>query len=110
VFTLQSAQTQTTVQHNNTLLTRPRELEVERDISALWTVTRQLQQYKKQEKNRPLEERIRLRVERLRGMACDREQPTKEVASPTKNPAEQPTSAPNKSRHHSRTVFPRPWP
>ena len=35
VITLQSAQTQTTVQHNNTLLTRPGELEVERDISAL---------------------------------------------------------------------------
>ena len=35
--------------------------------------------------------------ERLRGTACDREQPTREVATPTEKPAEQPTSAPNKS-------------
>ena len=99
VITLQSAQTQTTVQHNNTPLTRPGELEVDRDISALWTVVRQLQQYKKQEqeKNRALVESIRLLEERVRGMACDREQPTREVATPAEKPAEQPTSAPNKS-------------
>ena len=36
VITLQSAQTQTPVQHNNIPLTRPGELEMERDISALW--------------------------------------------------------------------------
>ena len=35
--------------------------------------------------------------ERLRGTACDREEPTREVATPTEKPAEQPTSAPNKS-------------
>ena len=114
VITLQSAQTQTTVQHNNTPLTRPGELEVDRDISALWTVVRQLQQEKEQnqEKNRALEERIGLLVEerlrgmeervrgteeRLRGTACDREQPTREVATPTEKPAEQPTPAPDKS-------------
>ena len=71
VITLQSAQTQTTVQHNNTPLTRPGEMEVVRDLSGLWTVVRQLQQEKEQnqEKSRTLEERIRLLVEeRLRGM------------------------------------------
>ncbi|KAM9415602.1 uncharacterized protein ACWYII_024383 [Salvelinus alpinus] len=113
VITLQSAQTQTTVQHNNTPLTRPGELEVEKDISALWTVVRQHQQEKEQkqeqnkaleerirlleERERGMEERIRLLEERLRGMACDREQPTREVAIPTETPAEQPTSAPDKS-------------
>ena len=50
-----------------------------------------------QEKNRAQEERIRLLEERLRGMACDREQPTREVANPAEKPAEQPTSAPDKS-------------
>ena len=99
VITLQSAQIQTTVQHNNTPLTRSGELEVERDISALWTVVRQHLQDNKleQEKNRALEERIRLLEERLRGMACDREQPTSDVATPAEKPAEQPTSAPNQS-------------
>jgi hypothetical protein len=96
VITLQSAQTQTTVQHNNTLLTRPRELEVDRDISALWTVVRQIQQ-EKEEQNRALEERIRLLEERVRGMACDREPPTRGLATPTEKPAAHPTSAPDKS-------------
>ena len=84
VITLQSAQTQTTVQHNNTPLTRPGEMEVERDMSALWTVVRQLQQYKmqEQEKNRALEERIRLLEENLRTMTCDREQLIRELATP----------------------------
>ena len=72
---------------------------MERDISALWTVVRQLQHDKKheQDKNRALEERIRLLEERVRGMAADREQPTREVANPAEKPAEQPTSAPDKS-------------
>ena len=68
VITLQSAQTQTTVQHYITPLPRPGEQEVERYLSAVWTVVRQLQQEKaqkrkkaqKQDKNRALEEKVRV--------------------------------------------------
>jgi cell division protein FtsB len=68
VITLQSAQTQTTVQHNNTLFTRPGVLEVERDLSAFWTVVRQhLQEKEQDQENRALEERIRVLEERVRG-------------------------------------------
>ena len=48
VITFQSAQTQTTVQLNNTPSTRPGEMEMERDMSALWPVVRQHQQEKEQ--------------------------------------------------------------
>ena len=60
---------------------------MEIDISALCTVVRQHLQEKEQEKNRALEERIRLLDERLRGKVCDREQPIREVATPTEKPA-----------------------
>ena len=60
VITLQSAQRNSPAQHYAS--TRPGELEVERDISAVWTVVRQHQQEKvqEQEKSGALEERIRL--------------------------------------------------
>jgi hypothetical protein len=102
VNTLQSAQTKTTVQHNTTPSTRPGELEEERDIPALWTGVRQLQQDKeqeqkkaqRQEKNRALEE-VRVLKEKVRKMTCDREQPFRELATPAEKSAEQPTSDPD---------------